>query len=149
MERTGRESTAVAGAVALGLAVVGGASLVVAEGVGFLTPEAEAVFTLSVIAGWVLLVWSAVVATIVAAIVAVSLVRASARRRPRRAEVALVVATAIVIAISVAAHPPFGSGSSSATGNGSPTTAAPAPPDAGPASVPASSIPVDCVLMPN
>jgi hypothetical protein len=129
MERTGRESTAVGGAVALGLAVVGGASLVVAEAVGFLTPEAEAVFTLSVIAGWVLLVWSAVVA--------VSLVRASARRRPRRAEVALVVAAAIVIVISVAAHPPFGSGSSSATGNGSPTTAAPAPPDAGPASVPA------------
>lgn len=94
--------------MALALAGGGALSLAVADGIGFLSPSTEAVFTLLFIAGWVLLAWAA----IVGGVVAVHLVRAAAgRRRPALIDTVLVLATVAVIAGVVHAHPLTGSSS--------------------------------------
>lgn len=100
-------STTVAAAVGLALALGAALALAVGDAVGFLSPSAEAVFTLSVIAGWALLGWAA----IVGGVVAIHLIRAvAARHRPALVQTVLVAATAVIIAGVIWAHPLVGSG---------------------------------------
>lgn len=110
METARRESrsTSVAAGVALALAGCAALTFAVGDAVGFLSPGAEAVATLSWLVGWMLLAW----ATFVGGAVLVHLVRAVAlRRRPALVEVVLVLATAAVIAGVIVTYPPAGSGS--------------------------------------
>jgi hypothetical protein len=108
MGATGRtsRSSAVAAGAALALTGCAALSFAVADAIG-LTPRAEAVSTLSWLAGWTFLAW----ATFVGSAVLVHLVRAAAhRRRPPLIEVVLVVATAAAVVAVICAYPPAGSG---------------------------------------
>ncbi|WP_353987525.1 hypothetical protein [Ruicaihuangia caeni] len=110
METTGRDRrpTAVAAGVALALAACAGLSLAVGDAIGFVSPSAEAGFTLLFVAGWVLLI----AAIVVGVAVLVRVIRAVAfGRRPPLLETAFVVATVAIIAAVVVTHPLIGSGS--------------------------------------
>lgn len=106
--RTHADGSTAANGLALGLAVCGALSLAVADAVGFLTPETEALFSLSTILGWVLLAW----ALVLGGAVAFHLVRSGpARRVTTRVDALLVVASVAVVAVAVVIHPLMGSGS--------------------------------------
>lgn len=111
--RTGTETpseesssrTVVAG-VALLLSVLGAVALGIGAAIGFLTPATETVFTALALAGWLLIVWSA----LLGGAAAVGLVRSAiAPRRAAPLPSALVIATAVVIATVVIAQPLVGS----------------------------------------
>lgn len=94
-------------AVALALAACAALSFAVGDATGFLTPSAEAVFTLSWMVGWGLLAW----ATIVAGVASVHLLHGVAsRRRLALIDAVLVVATVGVIVVVIRTHPLVGSG---------------------------------------
>ncbi|MET0713352.1 MAG: hypothetical protein ABWY57_00440 [Mycetocola sp.] len=108
MDRLQPRATAVVPVFALGLAAGAAALFGVAEAVGFLSDTAESVFVLTWLLGWVLLVWSAVVAGVYAAVLA----RRSLSRRPvYGSEVALTVAAVSFIVLVAAIHPLWGTGS--------------------------------------
>jgi hypothetical protein len=97
--------TVVAG-VALLLSVLGATALGIGAGIGFLTPATETVFTALALAGWLLLVWAA----LLGGVAAVGLVRSAlARRRSAPLPSALVIATGVVIATVLIAQPLVGS----------------------------------------
>jgi hypothetical protein len=110
MEATRRNSGSTAFAAGAALALAGCAALLLAVGdaIGFVSPSAEAVFTVMFVVGWVFLAW----ATIVGGAVLIHLIRVVAvGRRPALIETLLVVATAAVIAGVIFTHPLAGSGS--------------------------------------
>ncbi|MET0481077.1 MAG: hypothetical protein ABWZ69_06940 [Mycetocola sp.] len=113
MDRLQPRATAVVPVFALGLAAGAAALFGVADAVGFLSDTAESVFVLTWLLGWVLLVWSAVVAGVYAAVLARrSLSRRSLSRRPvYGSEVALTVAAVSFIVLVAAIHPLWGTGS--------------------------------------
>ena len=93
--------------MALALAACAALSFAVGDATGFLTPGAEAAFTLSWMVGWGLLAW----ATIVAAVVAVHLLRGVASRRGLATiDTVLVGGTVAVIVVVICTHPVVGSG---------------------------------------
>ena len=107
MERLQSETSAIPVA-ALALAAGAAASFGVGDGVGFLSPDAEALFVLTWLLGWLLLTW----ATIVAGGYAVWLgLRWRSRRRVSQTEVAILAAALALIVLVMLTHPLWGTGS--------------------------------------
>ncbi|WP_309068545.1 hypothetical protein [Microbacterium sp.] len=107
--RDAPRSMTAAGGTALGLAVVAALSLMAAHLLNR-GDAADELASLGFLLGWALLAW----AVAIAGVAAVQLARSLARRRPARVDILLLAATAAVIAVTLAAHPPFGSGGASA-----------------------------------
>jgi hypothetical protein len=106
--RRGPSETGVVAGVAFALALVGALALTVGSAVGFLTPETEAVFTLTGIVGWLLITGS----TILAFIVAVRLIcTAIAGPRVPVSDWLLLAAAVATISLAVVTNPLMGSGS--------------------------------------
>ncbi|MFD1504786.1 hypothetical protein FE374_11740 [Georgenia yuyongxinii] len=96
------------GVATLALAVSAALVFGVGDAIGFMSASAEALFVVSWILGWALLVW----AMILGGLGAVQLVRRLvSRRSPAWSEVLLLVAGAAVIVAVIWTHPPVGSGS--------------------------------------
>ena len=104
----------------MALALAGCAALLLAVGdvIGFVSQSTDAVFTLLWVVGWVLLAW----ATIIGGAVLVHLILRAItfRRRPALVETVLVVASAVVIAGVIYAHPLVGSGTGVGVLSGAP-----------------------------
>lgn len=101
------ESAVVPSVVALGLAGLGAGLVGVGNVIWTSIPDSDAMPTMMFLTGWALLTGAVIVGTVVA----VHLVRA----RRSRLEVALVLATALVVAGVVLAHPLVGSATATAT----------------------------------